>query len=261
MYGGAISVVGTAGVTYNISTSTFNGNSVTGGGGTDTGGGAIYLYGGILNITNCTFANNSTTGTGTLGGLGGALYVEGGSANVAHCTLSGNSATSGGGIYNGGSVTLKNTIVANSTGGNCSGTITNGGYNLVWGDTSCPGTNADPKLLALANNGGPTQTFALNTGSAASEQIPSGTNGCGTTYTTDQRGYVRPGTKNDQINKKCEIGAWEAQISDPTAITLREFAARTGARSPLSGKQVMWGIGLILVICLGLILLGRKRPT
>jgi len=83
--------------------------------------------------------------------------------------------------------------------------ITDGGYNLVWGDTTCPGTftNADPKLLALADNGGPTWTYALDNGSAALNQIPPGTNGCGTTYTTDQRGEPRP------YGTSCEIGAWE----------------------------------------------------
>ena len=157
---------------------------------------------------------------------------------------------------------LINTIVANSTaGGNCFGPITDGGGNLVWGDTTCPGINADPKLLALADNGGPTWTYALDDGSAALEQIPTGANGCGDTYTTDQRGYARPGTRNDQVNKKCEIGAWEAQATDPTAITLRRFAARTDTLFSFPGKEMGWGIGLALVVCAGLMLLGRKRPT
>lgn len=153
-------------------------------------------------------------------------------------------------------MTLSNTIVANGVGGgNCSATITDGGYNLVWGDATCPGTNADPKLLPLADNGGPTHTLALDNGSAALEQIPEGTNGCGTVYTTDQRGEVRPGTRNDQVNKKCEIGAWETQMDDPTAITLRSFATRTEALSPMG-----W-IGLILLVCATLVLLTNgKRP-
>ena len=65
-------------------------------------------------------------------------------------------------------MTLKNTIVANSpTGGNCYGTITDGGGNLSYPDTTCPGINGDPMLGPLQNNGGPTETMALGPGSAA----------------------------------------------------------------------------------------------
>jgi hypothetical protein len=86
----------------------------------------------------------------------------------------------------------------------------------------------DLRLLALADNGGPTWTHALDNGSVALEKIPEGTTGCGTpSFTTDQRGYARPGTRNSQTIKMCEIGAWEAQASDPTAITLRDLTATT----------------------------------
>ena len=72
---------------------------------------------------------------------------------MSNSTFSGNSATyGGGGIYNSsGTVTLKNTIVANSpTGGNCSGAITDGGGNLSYPDTTCPGINSDPDARSLA---------------------------------------------------------------------------------------------------------------
>jgi hypothetical protein len=207
---------------------------------------------------------NHLTVTKGYASYGGGIDNEGGAVTITNSTFSGNSGSyGGGGIYTfSAATTLRNTIVANSTsGGNCSGSITDGGYNLVWGDSTCLGTNTDPKLLALANNGGPTQTFALDNGSQALEKIPSGTNGCGTTVTTDQRGYARPGTKNDQVNKKCEIGAWEAQATDPTAVTLLGFAARSDPLSPFTGREMGLGIGLALVVCAGLILLGRKRPT
>jgi hypothetical protein len=58
----------------------------------------------------------------------------------------------------------------------------------------------DPKLGALANNGGTTQTMALLTGSPA---INAGNNtGC---PTTDQRGIARP------QGGVCDIGAFEFQ--------------------------------------------------
>ena len=88
---------------------------------------------------------------------------------VSNSTFSGNSAEVGGGIDNDGfTATLKNTLVANSpAGGNCAGTITDGGGNLSYGDATCPGINGDPKLGPLQANGGPTQTMALGAGSAA----------------------------------------------------------------------------------------------
>jgi hypothetical protein len=140
-----------------------------------------------------------------------------GTFTVINSTFSGNSASNdGGGIFNGGgsTTTLKNTIVANSTHGkNCvnrQGKITDGGYNIEDG-TSCgfsaaknslPSTN--PKLASsLADNGGPTKTIALLTGSPAINAIPQGTNGCGTQITTDHRGVKRP------QGNRCDIGAFE----------------------------------------------------
>ncbi|MFQ5409443.1 MAG: choice-of-anchor Q domain-containing protein, partial [Anaerolineales bacterium] len=58
-------------------------------------------------------------------------------------------------------------------------------------------------LSALANNGGSTDTHALGSGSPALDQIPNGTNGCGTTYTTDQRSVARP------QNSSCDVGSYE----------------------------------------------------
>ena len=46
-------------------------------------------------------------------------------------------------------------------------------------------------------------THALQYGSPAINHIPNGTNGCGTTITTDQRGVVRP------KGSGCDIGAYE----------------------------------------------------
>jgi hypothetical protein len=58
-------------------------------------------------------------------------------------TFSGNSAPQGGGIWNDGAMRVTNSILANSTsGGNCSGPMTDGGYNISDDDTcSFTGTN------------------------------------------------------------------------------------------------------------------------
>jgi hypothetical protein len=107
---------------------------------------------------------------------------------------------------------LKNSIVANSASGNCSGTITEGGGNLSYPDNSCPGINADPQLSELADNGGPTQTMALQAGSAAIDAINIVNGSCNDTGVTgDQRGVTRPqGTK-------CDIGAFELEQAAPTS--------------------------------------------
>jgi hypothetical protein len=107
--------------------------------------------------------------------------------------------------------------VANNTEGspkgeNCSGNITDGGYNLDSG-TSCGFTtlnnsrsSANPRLGPLADNGGPTMTIKLLRRSPALNAIPKATNGCGTEITTDQRGVSRP------QGKRCDIGAFEKKV-------------------------------------------------
>src|ERR1700736_2154024 len=129
-------------------------------------------------------------------------------------TLAGNSAQTGGGILNGAglSFTAHDTIVAENTGAagaNCSGSVTSGGHNLESaGDCSFRSTgdrsNSDPKLGGLANNGGPSQTQALQTGSAA---IDAG--GSWPPPASDQRGVRRP------QGAACDIGAFESTTPIP----------------------------------------------
>ena len=89
--------------------------------------------------------------------------------------------------------------------------MTSQGYNLESGtDCGFTGTgdlqNATANLDSLQDNGGPTWTHALlSPGSQAIDHIPYETNGCGTTYTTDQRGYCRPFLSGSS----CDIGAYE----------------------------------------------------
>ena len=99
---------------------------------------------------------------------------------------------------------LKNTIIANSpTGGNCSGTITDGGGNLSYPDTTCPGINGDPLLGPLQNNVGPTETMQLSPGSAAIDAGNDAICAAAPVNNLDQRGIARPwGTH-------CDIGAVE----------------------------------------------------
>ncbi|MCB0172461.1 MAG: hypothetical protein KDJ97_18090, partial [Anaerolineae bacterium] len=126
--------------------------------------------------------------------------------------LSNNTAATGGGLYSAsGLMTLQNSIVANSpTGGNCGGAglISSIGFSLD-SDGSCVGTGAgdiagvNPVLGPLQNNGGSTNTQALLADSPAINAIPTGSSGCGTTFTADQRGVTRPRAG------ACDIGAFE----------------------------------------------------
>jgi predicted outer membrane repeat protein len=202
--GGALALFSSC--TAEISGSTFFNNRTTG----FAKGGAIITHG-ALSIINSTFSGNHADTHG------GAISIEQGMTTLTHVTLAGNTTnTEGAGIYVNregqdkiGTLNVRNTIIANNTGAlNCagSGTITNSGNNLRFpaNDASCPGIVGDPKLSALANNGGATQTMALQPGSAALEKIPAA-NGCGVGVTIDQRGVPRPqGTA-------CDIGAFELQ--------------------------------------------------
>ena len=196
------------------------------------GGGSLSNFGGTVKVKNTTFTNNITPGFagggisnsfGTLkvtnstfsknsAGPGGAI-ANFDTLEVTNSTFSENSADAGGGIFNmdGATATLHSTIVANSpSGGNCDGTITDGGYNIDDG-TSCgfskqqdslPST--DPLLADQpAFNGGPTKTIALLAASPAINAIPEGKNGCATEIKTDQRGVSRP------QGSRCDIGAFE----------------------------------------------------
>jgi predicted outer membrane repeat protein len=251
-YGGAIY---NHGGTLTVTNSTFSGNSASG------EGGAIYNAGGTLTVTNSTFSDNSASD-------GGAIY-NGGTATVTNSTLSGNSASAdGGGIYNGpdcttspcrgstltvtnstfsdnngsgggianygGTAALTNTIVANSTGGNCLGAVTDGGHNLDDG-TSCGFSttsgslsNTNPLLdpTALANNGGPTQTIALQAGSPAINAGNESVCAAPPVNNLDQRGFVRPGTGHTN----CSIGAYEGGA--PAQEEEDGCQIRTGASMP-----------------------------
>src|SRR5215203_267474 len=147
-----------------------------------------------LTLNNLTVANGRADNAG-----GGILNL--GTLEVNNSTISGNSANNNaGGIGNGSTATLNNTIVANNEGGNCAGLpVTDDGGNLEWPGNDCGfALSADPLLGPLADNGGPTQTHALQPDSpaidAAVECPPPA---------TDQRGVSRP------QGAACDIGAFE----------------------------------------------------
>ncbi|HEX9924194.1 MAG TPA: right-handed parallel beta-helix repeat-containing protein [Anaerolineae bacterium] len=205
-----LSVFDAAGVT--IETSTLSGNNAV-----DNGGGLYNYspYGSATSvITNSTISGNSAN-------QGGGIYQNVGTGELNHVTVTNNSATTtGGGLYiaNPGVFTLLNSMVAgNAGGGDCSGSINSGGYNLD-SDGTCitNGVNNDITSATLVmgslqvNSPGDTATHALFFGSPALDQIPAGTNGCGTIFVTDQRGLTRPLDGDLDGVPACDMGAYES---------------------------------------------------
>lgn len=180
------------GGTMTITGSTFSGNSAL-------PGGAISNLRSTLTITNSTFVGNSAV-------VGGAIYnLNIATVQVTNSTFSGNTASGQGAALDsmgGTSIAVQNSIFA---GNGCVGAIQDGGGNLDWPESGCPGLTGDPRLGALADNGGPTLTMALGPGSAAIDAAASA--GC---PTTDQRGVSRP------FGAGCDIGAYEAATLDAT---------------------------------------------
>lgn len=153
------------------------------------------------------------SGNSAVTGDGGGIYnIPLSTLTVTNSTVAGNSAPlGGGGIFNGGVMTLKGTIVAKgSSGVNCTsvaGSMTSLGYNLS-DDASCTFLTATGDLKNTAaglvaggpqDNGGPTKTIALLANSAAVDQIPA----ADCAVATDQRGTSRP------QGAGCDIGAFE----------------------------------------------------
>ncbi len=160
---------------------------------------------GPVTLVNSTIANNTTSGEG------GGVYEEAG-LKLASATIAGNKAKAGGGLAGGHAVEAFDSLLAQNKPENCAVKIEDAplGHNLA-DDASCRLSSSGDKetgaglaglvqeggLPLLANNGGPTETIALQSSSPAvgagdSEVCP----------TLDQRGEERP-------KGLCDIGAFQ----------------------------------------------------
>jgi uncharacterized repeat protein (TIGR01451 family) len=218
-------------------------SQVTVSGNTSTGSGGGILTNGNLTVTNSTISGNTC-------GNGSGIMASAGTLTLTNSTLSGNSSDglsnlsatcnitnstfSGNSIRaisnNIGTVNIGNTILANTPGGNSDifGAFSSQGNNLIGnasgGTGFTNGVNGDiagfsggvinPRLAALANNGGPTQTLALLAGSPA---LDAGSNTLATNagLTTDQRGIFARVVDGPDVNTTdtVDIGAFESQVS------------------------------------------------
>ncbi|MDY0019038.1 MAG: choice-of-anchor Q domain-containing protein, partial [Anaerolineae bacterium] len=217
----------------NVENSTFFGNSST-----SSSGGAIFnhtttWFNITLTVQNSTFFNNSAS-------YGGGINNTS-TLTVTNSTFAHNSALhEGGGIRNSKTATLRNTIITDSpNGGNCSGTVTNGGNNIDsgttcgWGSADGSRSDTDPQVGPLTNNGGATQTMALLTGSPAINGVTyNAPNGC---PATDQRGVPRP------QGSTCDIGAYEYAVIPEITLLGNGQVIADGDTTPTTADHTDFG--------------------
>ena len=192
--------------------STFSGNS------TDGTGAGIASHAGFV-ISNSTISGN-TAGKG-----GGGLFVRPAyPASIYNSTITGNRASSGGGIYIDGNaepVTLQSTILAGNSASTGGADLDAPAPQTVYGANNLIGfagsaltvpsdtLHADPRLAALADNGGPTRTHALLPGSPAIDRGNNVEN-----LGTDQRGDGFPRVRG----AAADIGAFETAPAGPATV-------------------------------------------
>jgi hypothetical protein len=228
--GGAIDNDGT--LTVNASLFA-NNTSVSEGGGLDSSGT-------VLGVTNSTFSGNVAGSRG--GGISstGALQVTN-STLTGNRAVSGSSAAFGGGLYDGVPAKLFNTIVAGNFQGAAPTTASSDIYGnvdptsafnligtgggLVTGSSGNQVGVVNPGLGALGDNGGPTQTIALQLGSPA---LDHGSNAYVAAGTTDERGLPRI------ANGTVDVGAFEAQPAVITVTVTATAILLTGFPTPIT---------------------------
>jgi CSLREA domain-containing protein len=200
--------------------------------------------GGGIDATSLALVNSTISGN-KANGPGGGIAANGAGVTLRSSTVTGNDGGPGGGrgldLSGGATATVANSIISGNPRGDCrtvsGGSIASQGGNLA-GDAACGfGPVTDPRLGQLADNGGPTNTHALLTGSPA---IDAGTGlGC---PASDQRGVPRP------QGLACDAGAFEAApvaVTGPradtvapriTALTVSDgvFTVRRGGRAALA---------------------------
>ncbi len=178
-----------------------------------SGGGIELAQGGqTASLVNSTIVDNETNQNG--GGIDNHAQLE-----VLNTTIAGNTAPTGAGAgISGTAVTLSNSLLARNTPANCAATLKvteTVGHNLA-DDASCNlGAAGDKQAAAqleeaggalrLADNGGPTETIALQptspaVGAALGESCPA----------LDQRGVERP-------RESCDIGAFQLSTKKSSA--------------------------------------------
>lgn len=170
---------------FTIRNSTITANTAINAG----GGIGLSSLTGTAVIENCTITANVLTSAVTGAGGGGVGRLNSGTIALTSCIVAGNSSPIGPDVGSSGTVTANNCAIGDSKGFTFTGS-----NNLAFQPV------ANLKLGTLTNNGGPTQTIALLTGSPC---INAGSNPA-PALSTDQRGRPRSVGTTD-------IGSFEVQ--------------------------------------------------
>jgi len=201
-----------------LTASTVNGNTASG-----LGGGLLITGRQSQTIINSTI-------TGNIAASGGGIDNQGALA-ITNSTITANhaSVTDGGGIKaesRGVGVTVTNTIIADNScitpNDDVSSAFTSGGHNLIGftgisiGFDATLGDLLNPPSAGvsptLADNGGPTQTLALQNSSPAIGAGDSAVCAASPVSSRDQRGVAR-------LSNRCTIGAFEYRIAQSVNVT------------------------------------------
>lgn len=234
-YGGAIAAFGAS---LAIRHSLVSGSRAT------LGGGGI-LSSGQLEVGQSTISGNSVDGAS---GAGGGGIEAGGQTSIVRSTVAGNSVTTpdatgaGGGIRFGGALSLTGSILADNaadgSGPECSAlpsaTPSSAGFNVVEQVAGCALTlapsdaEADPQLGPIADNGGPTLTYAIGPSSPAADRGPlASSSSC--RGAVDQRGVPRGVAETGT----CDAGAYEIYLCSGLAANV----VGSGGVDNLRGSQ------------------------
>lgn len=189
--------------TWKIISSTISTNNAVAFAG-NTGGGGVFSFFSDLQLLHCTVAANAA-----LGGSGGGIFSFESDVGVFNSIVANNSANTGADIK--GSISAVSSLIEQPSGFTLlSATF---GFNIL---------GQDPLLGPLQNNGGPTETHALQTGSPAIDRAFAVSLGPGD-LSLDQRGLPRSVDGNLDGTAIVDIGAVEYQtpnaqlIADPNA--------------------------------------------
>lgn len=210
--------------TATISNSTLSGNSVT------ANGGGIVSSTSTITIHNSTISENTTgIGLSTIASRGGGIFHNMGEININNSIIAGNRAEVE------SELSQTDTVISSQNNLWGSEALNNAeafdGFMPDATDIIATSDGLDLPLRQiiqpLTNNGGPTQTHALPSGSPA---IDGGNNvvcaDADTVNNVDQRGEPRP------FGDNCDIGSFEGAVDDDSLFVV-----------PLSnGKSVIFGL-------------------
>jgi hypothetical protein len=256
IYFSAAGGIGSGGAVYNAGTGNLSLTNCTVTDNTATGAnvlytppfslpGAIAQGGGVANLGNLTIVHSTLSHNTAIGGdsdgrgsastdnggasFGGGLYSATGSVSSVRDTIFAPNAARGGAALPPGQTGV-------ATGPDVNGAVSSQGYNLLGRSDGCTGftaddqqggttdpTRLDPKLGALGQYGGPTQTLPLLPGSPAIDA------GSPAAAARDQRYFVRTGPP--------DIGAFEFQGTQPVLLAniSTRLRVQTGDNTMIGG--------------------------